>query len=199
MPSGLCRAGPRWCLIRLPPIAKGAIPAPSTCPRSSDRPEAGAGNVTLTPDRLRGVTISIQEAGKRVERRIAGRCTATDAVEILIRKDIREIPPLFPILCSRRDRSRLRMAMAAQGRLVINHEWANDGNILFLAGGGSGRTQYCFETAERTSSTDARAGRYGRFRHPLARGTFASETRTNNRSNDVQDQGGEPRSRARWR
>ena len=58
---------------------------------------------------------------------------------------MKEIPPFIPIIYSRRNISRLRLAMTTAGELVVDHKWANDGNIFLLAGGGSGRAQYFFK------------------------------------------------------
>jgi hypothetical protein len=57
---------------------------------------------------------------------------------------VKEIPPFIPIIYSRRNISRLRLAITTAGELVVDHKWAKD-VILLLAGGESGRAQYFFK------------------------------------------------------
>ncbi len=68
-------------------------------------------------------------------------------LEIFLANDVKEIPPFLPIIYSRRNIDRLRLALTNGDQLVIDHKWAKDGNIFLLSGGGSGRVQYSFRVA----------------------------------------------------
>ncbi|HEY0977850.1 MAG TPA: hypothetical protein VGE21_10290 [Flavobacteriales bacterium] len=102
--------------------------------------------VTLNTDSLGGVTVRMGTSAQRYE----GKRSPHGYYEIDLERNITEIPPLLPIIYSERHLSRLRLAMTKQGELVIDHKWANDGNIFLLAGGGSGRTQYFFRPVKTT-------------------------------------------------
>lgn len=65
--------------------------------------------------------------------------------EIFLKNERKEIPPFIPIIYSKRNISRLRICLTKGNELVIDKKWANDGNILFLAGGGSGRYKSYFK------------------------------------------------------
>ena len=60
-----------------------------------------------------------------------------------------QIPPLVPFIYSSERYCRVRIALTIEGDLVVDNKWARDGNILFLAGGSSGRSQYYFHAVNK--------------------------------------------------
>ena len=64
--------------------------------------------------------------------------------EVFLRNDRKEIPPAFPFIYSRCNINRVRLALSAQGDLIVDNEWNEGGNILFLGVGSKGRRQSYF-------------------------------------------------------
>ncbi|MBL7952957.1 MAG: hypothetical protein JNM62_14710 [Flavobacteriales bacterium] len=73
-----------------------------------------------------------------------GRFSKRGYVEIFTHKDIKEVPPAFPIIHGSRQVNRIRLTLTNDGSLVIDNKWENTANIFLMAGGGSGRSQYFF-------------------------------------------------------
>jgi hypothetical protein len=66
-----------------------------------------------------------------------GRFTRQGYYEIFLRKEKVEIPPLIPILYSRRDIYRLRIARSKNNDLIIQLKFIRDGNLLIFGAGSS--------------------------------------------------------------
>lgn len=56
-----------------------------------------------------------------------------------------QIPPIFPIIYSKRNIVRLRIGLKTDDTLIIDYKYAKDGNIFLFAAGTSGRNQYIFK------------------------------------------------------
>ncbi|HEY9046780.1 MAG TPA: hypothetical protein VIN08_12835 [Ohtaekwangia sp.] len=64
--------------------------------------------------------------------------------EVFLRNEKKEIPPFFPIIYSRCNINRIRLALSLQGDLIVDNEWNESGNILLLGAGDKGRRQSYF-------------------------------------------------------
>lgn len=64
--------------------------------------------------------------------------------EVFLRNDRKEIPPAFPFIYGRCNVNRVRLALSAKGDLIVDNEWNESGNILFLGVGDKGRRQSYF-------------------------------------------------------
>lgn len=79
-----------------------------------------------------------------------GRFKQKGYYEVLLRNKRTEVPPLLPVFYSQVDVKRLRIALTAENDLLVDDTWQRTGNIFFLAGGASGRTQSVFKTTGTT-------------------------------------------------
>ena len=64
--------------------------------------------------------------------------------DVFLRNVRKEIPPVFPFIYSRCNINRVRLALSTQGDLMVDNEWNEGGNILFLGAGDKGRRQSYF-------------------------------------------------------
>jgi hypothetical protein len=126
----------------------GRIGKPKSIPAVFEWHDVSTDHLLLRTDSAGVVHLTLVHGLDTITRSYSCTRSRRGYYELYLEKDVVEIPPFIPILYSRCDLSRLRLAMTAAGELVIDHKWANDGNILFLAGGGRGRTQYYFGPAE---------------------------------------------------
>jgi hypothetical protein len=81
-----------------------------------------------------------------------GRFKRKGYYEVLLRNKRTEIPPLLPVFYSQVDVKRLRIALTADNNLLVDDTWQRTGNIFFLAGGASGRTQSVFTSSGAASA-----------------------------------------------
>ena len=70
--------------------------------------------------------------------------------EIYLKKEKKEIPPLFPIIYSDYNIDRIRIAFTTENDLIIDNKWKLGGNIFLMAAGDSDRTQYFFKKSDIT-------------------------------------------------
>jgi hypothetical protein len=93
------------------------------------------------------LTLNYREGGARTEQ-FMGTFSKRGYFEVYTRKEIKEVPPLVPIIHGRRVVNRIRIALSTDSSLVLDHKWENSGNIFLLAGGGGGRSQNFYLPAD---------------------------------------------------
>lgn len=76
-----------------------------------------------------------------------GRFSKRGYFEVYTLKDIKEVPPVVPIVHGRRTVNRVRLMLSAEGALIVDNKWERTANIFIMAGGGSGRSQHFFRAA----------------------------------------------------
>jgi hypothetical protein len=90
--------------------------------------------------------VGYYDIGIWTEQVFMGRFKKKGYYQIFLRRKRIEIPPLIPIIYSRVDIDRLRLALTSEGDLIVDNKWRGSGNILILSGGDLGRSQYFFRT-----------------------------------------------------
>ncbi|AYB35178.1 hypothetical protein D4L85_33365 [Chryseolinea soli] len=107
--------------------------------------EAKADSVSVVFDRQGKLELAYQDSDGKVKTEIfEGVFVRSGYYEVFLRNERKEIPPAFPFIYSRCNINRLRLALSAQGDLIVDNEWNESGNILFLGVGDKGRRQSYF-------------------------------------------------------
>ena len=99
-------------------------------------------SLTFTNDKH--LSVKYEDTNGPHEQVLKGKFKANKFYEIDLKKKKIEIPPLIPILYSKYDIDRVRIAVLKNGDLVIDKFWKRGGNIFILGGGGNGRNQNYF-------------------------------------------------------
>ena len=66
-------------------------------------------------------------------------------LEIFLRNNKKEIPPLLPIIYGKYNINRIRIALTLENDLIIDNSWNEGGNIFILGVGDKGRRQQFFK------------------------------------------------------
>ena len=157
-----CGSGMKVSKADLKPLAAGFTgtfqvdPVPSKHRQKQDRnllwifevPNMTGDTVNLSVDQQGKVTLHFMDGASRGIEQCNGRFSKHGYVEVFTRKEIKEVPPLVPIIRGSRQVNRIRMALSKDGSLVIDSKWENTANIFLMAGGGSGRAQYFFKAVK---------------------------------------------------
>lgn len=102
-------------------------------------------SVSVVFDRQGELKLSYQDNGGKVKiETFKGVFASKGYYEVFLRNDRKEIPPVFPFIYSQCNMNRVRLALSAQGDLIVDNEWNESGNILFLGVGDKGRRQSYF-------------------------------------------------------
>lgn len=112
--------------------------------RTFDLRNTGTDTVQLSITAQGLLTLNHPDDGRRTEQFI-GTFSKRGYFEVYTRKEIKEVPPVVPIIHGRRQVNRIRLALSTDGCLVLDNKWENTANIFLMAGGGSGRSQYFFQ------------------------------------------------------
>ena len=64
--------------------------------------------------------------------------------QIFLHNDKKQVPPGFSIIYGKYNVNRLRLAGTMEGNLIVDNQWNQGGNILFLGVGDKGRRQSFF-------------------------------------------------------
>lgn len=64
--------------------------------------------------------------------------------QVFLHNDKKEIPPGFSFIYGKYNVNRLRLAGTPEGNLIVDNQWNQSGNILFLGVGDKGRRQSFF-------------------------------------------------------
>lgn len=115
--------------------------------RTFELSNTGTDTVQLSIDAQGLLTLHYQDDGPRTEQFI-GTFSTRGYFEVYTRKEVKEVPPVVPIIHGRRMVNRIRLMMSTDSSLVLDNKWENTANIFLMAGGGSGRSQYFFEPVE---------------------------------------------------
>lgn len=61
--------------------------------------------------------------------------------DLYLRNEIKEFPPYFPIIYSKKNILNIKIGLSIKNELIINHFWVEGGNIFILGAGSSGKRQ----------------------------------------------------------
>jgi len=107
--------------------------------------DGASDNINIITTSNGALQVSYQDSlsNKRFET-FEGDFTKQGNYEIYLRKEIKSIPPLIPIISGHRNIDRIRIAYTNNNNLVIDHKWERTANVFLMAGGGNSRLQYFF-------------------------------------------------------
>ena len=102
-------------------------------------------SVSVVFDRQGELKLSYQDSEGKVKiETFKGAFIKKGYYEVFLRNDRKEIPPAFSFIYSKCNINRVRLALSAQGDLIVDNEWNESANILFLGVGDKGRRQSYF-------------------------------------------------------
>ena len=73
-----------------------------------------------------------------------GRFSDRGYYEIFLRNESKGFPPVFSFVYGRHNINRIRLALSLRKDLIVDNNWNESANILFLGAGDSGRRQSFF-------------------------------------------------------
>jgi hypothetical protein len=89
--------------------------------------------------------ISFIENGQRLEKVLDGRMSKRGYFESFFENERIEVPPVIPILYSKYNIDRLRIALHRDGCIIVSRFGRRAGNLLFVTGGGENHSTGCFQ------------------------------------------------------
>jgi hypothetical protein len=103
-----------------------------------------ADSIKITLNEAGDLKISYRDSSAPKERVFHGKYSENGYWEVFLRNKRKEIFPYFPIIYGKRDINRIRLAVTIQDELIVDNRWMENGNILFIGAGDSGRRQSFF-------------------------------------------------------
>jgi hypothetical protein len=104
-----------------------------------------ADTVSIMCDKSGGLELTYKDdEGKFKTEKFKGTFAKKGYYEVFLSNEKKEIPPVFPIIFSKYNVNRIRLALTVKGDLIVDNKWIKGGNIFILGAGDKGRRQSFF-------------------------------------------------------